>query len=158
MADDAPVDVHLRGVPVALWRRSQEHSDELLREFMLIASEQREGSSLHDVPQRLMALIEDVTARYAGLGADNEDLLTEAARGGVESIDLDYAMPAAVVDAVVQLDTLLDAADDYCRSGEHLLTLATPPDLVQFRKWFLGEFVRQMSGASPLSWAEVPVG
>jgi len=48
-----------------------------------------------------------------------------------------YQLPATVVDAVRALDAILDEADEYCLAGKHLLTLATPPDLVTFRRWYL---------------------
>jgi hypothetical protein len=46
---------------------------------------------------------------------------------------------------------MLNRADDYCRQGA-LLTLATPDDLVAFRRWYLGEFRAQINGARPTPW------
>jgi len=47
---------------------------------------------------------------------------------------------------------MLDEADDYCRRGDHLLTLATPAEELRFRRWFVGEFVEQLGGAAPTPW------
>jgi hypothetical protein len=47
---------------------------------------------------------------------------------------------------------MLDEADEFCRQGKHLLTLATPPDLRRYRQWFLGEFVAQIGGRPPTPW------
>ncbi|MDQ1695321.1 MAG: hypothetical protein QOJ03_674 [Frankiaceae bacterium] len=146
--------VRMQGVPVRLWQLSQEHSDELLREFMLIAAERRRSHSDHDVPQRLTALIDELNSQYAGFSEANEGLLGDAAAAGLDSIDLVYEIPAAVADAATRLGDLLDAADDYCRRGEHLLTLATPAPQVAFRRWFLNEFVRQIAGEPPLPWPD----
>jgi hypothetical protein len=49
---------------------------------------------------------------------------------------------------------MLDEADEYCRSGQALLTLETPPDAKLFRQWYLDEFIGQLSGAPPTPWPE----
>ena len=50
------------------------------------------------------------------------------------------------------LGAIFDEADDYCRAGEHLLSLATPPEALAFRKWFINEFVAQIGGSAPVPW------
>ena len=70
---------------------------------------------------------------------------------GDEEIDLTFRVPAAVAEATVELAAMLNRADDYCRQGA-LLTLATPDDLVAFRRWYLGEFRAQINGARPTPW------
>jgi anti-anti-sigma factor len=35
-----------------------------------------------------------------------------------------------------------------------LLTIVTPPDLVEFREWFLGEVTRQIDGLPPTRWSD----
>ena len=47
---------------------------------------------------------------------------------------------------------MLEEADDYCRRGDHLLTLATPEEERRFRRWFIGEFVDQIEGKPPTPW------
>jgi hypothetical protein len=135
--------------------RSQEHSEELMREFALIAS-QRHDHAEHDVPKRLLRLIDELSSQYGGFGEANAQLLEDAAQSGVASVDLDYEMPAAAADGIAHLDQLLDEADEYCRRGEHLLTLASPADQVAFRRWFLDEFVRQIRGEKPTPWPDYP--
>ena len=68
--------------------------------------------------------------------------------------ELAYHLPPAARQACVELTRMLDEADDYCRDGEHLLTLATPDDVRLFRDWYLGEMVRQLDGAPPESWPD----
>ncbi|MCU1343940.1 MAG: anti-anti-sigma factor, partial [Acidimicrobiia bacterium] len=34
------------------------------------------------------------------------------------------------------------------------LTLAAPPDIMAFRRWFVEEFVREMAGEAPRPWPE----
>ncbi len=51
---------------------------------------------------------------------------------------------------------MLDAADDFCRKGGRLLTQVTPHDLLRFRRWFLGEILKQLEdGGSPRRWQEI---
>ena len=48
-----------------------------------------------------------------------------------------------------QLGALLEEVDDFCRSGQHLITLATPPESLAFRRWYLNEFIAQMERHEP---------
>jgi hypothetical protein len=68
--------------------------------------------------------------------------------------DLVYVVPREAAGASQALSALYDEADEHCRQGRDLLTLATPPDLVVFRHWFLQEFVRQAEGRPPMSWPD----
>jgi hypothetical protein len=148
------VPVELRRIPVPLWARTQEHIDELLREFTLIAAQLHDGSGASEVPVRLVRLIEELTGQYGGLNTDQENHLAEAAAGGVPEIDLVYQVPPEGSEAARRLQVMLDEADAYCQAGRHLLTLASPPDLARFRRWFLEEFVNQLAGAPPTPFPE----
>ncbi|MFN2506494.1 MAG: hypothetical protein ABR540_20160 [Acidimicrobiales bacterium] len=142
-------EVRLIGFPLPLWQRSQEHIDELLREFALIAQ-----SDEASVPRRLLNLVAELTAAYAGVSTNVERERDEAILRGDTEIDLLYQIPPQASEAVRALGDMLDEADDYCRQGSHLLTLQTPPDQLRFRKWFLAEFADQIGGASPTSWPD----
>ena len=140
--------VRLLQVPVPLWGRTREHSEELQREFALMGmSEDRTG-----VPARLLELIRHLRARYGQASSPQEEQLRAALEQGVESVDVEYLLPPTVAEHSTAIGALLDEADDHCRAGDHLLTLATPEDLVVFRRWFLGEFVRQAHGEPPTPW------
>jgi hypothetical protein len=143
------VAVAILGIPVAIWARTQEHIDELLREFTLIAAQLREDPEPAGVPQRLLELVEQLAAQYGGLNTDQEHRLADAAQQGLVEIDLVYQVPPQAAEASRWLLEILDEADAYCLAGEHLLTLATPPEMKQFRRWFLYEFIRQLGGAAP---------
>ncbi len=145
------VEVQLIGLPVQVWADAQEHTDGLLREFALLRAGEEET---HDVPARLLALVDDLQQRFAGTDEDQRTALFESAAAGEVSLDLTYRTPPAAAQACVDLDRMLDAADEYCRSGQHLLTLATPAEQVAFRKWYLGEFVAQIGGARPTPWPD----
>ncbi len=146
------VTVELRRLPVELRARASEHMQELQREFVLIAEglQHTEGPSV--LPRRLLDLVEILQRRYGGFTVEQEDALDEALRDGVPTLDLTFAVPPDAAEAAAALGALLDEADEYCREGRHLLTLATPPDLVAFRHWYLTQFVDQIAGRSPTAW------
>jgi hypothetical protein len=148
-------EVHLLGEPVSTWAQAQERTDELLREFTLIAADLREQGEHGEVPVRLVELIEALTARYGGLSVDQDAQLVVAAENGLDTIeDLVFMVPPEAGEASLQLQGMLDEADAYCKAGDHLLTLASPSDLVRFRNWYLEEFPRQLSGKPPTAWAD----
>ena len=149
------VEVHLVDMPVPVWARAQERTDELIREFTLIAADLREQGGHTDVPVRLVELVDALTAQYGGLSTTQDAQLGAAADAGENSIqDLVYHVPPEAAAAAIALGGLLDEADEYCRAGEHLLTLASPPDVVRFRKWYLEEFARQLDGHPATPWAD----
>jgi len=145
------VEVRLVDFPLRLWQKSQEHVDELLREFALIS----QGEERHlSVPRRLLDLVAEVSAAYSGMSSDTERERDEAIRNGMSETTLVYGVPLGVSEAIRRLGDMLDEADEYCRRGEQLLTLQTPPDQLQFRTWFLSEFLAQLAGEQPTSWPD----
>jgi hypothetical protein len=150
-------EVRLLGVPMALHAAAQEHSAELMREMYLIAQQLHasgaDGIAEH-LPVRLVELVEALTGEFSGMTVAQDRQLEDAVASGVESIDLVYQIPAAAGAAAQHLGGMLDEADEYCRAGQHLLTLATPPQLLRYRQWYLGEFVRQLAGEPPTPWSE----
>ncbi|MBV9486987.1 MAG: hypothetical protein JO246_13120 [Frankiaceae bacterium] len=149
------VEVQIRRLPVAIWAQAQQHSDELLREFTLLGHSMHRGDPANaPLPLRLVQLVDDLTADFAGFSGEQEARLFEAAAAGEAEIDLTYRLPAAVGPAARHLGDLLNEADDYCKAGQHLLTLTSPPETIRFREWFLGEFLRQTAGGAPVAWPD----
>lgn len=156
---DAPelVEVHLVDYPLDLFLRAQEHADDLIRELTLIANSPAVESGHSDLPARLLVLVEQLTHQYAGVSDDVEQQRDAALDRGDTHVDLTYRVPRHIADAVRHLGTVFDEADDYCRQGEHLLTLATPPDALAYRHWILEEFVAQIEeGRAPVPWSRSP--
>jgi hypothetical protein len=147
------VEVRLIGVPLEVWQRTQEHVDGLLREFALIVGD---ADARAAAPGRLLALVEELSAGYGSFSEEQTREMVAALDRGEQSIDLAYQVPAAAAGAAQALGDMLDEADDYCRRGDHLLTLATPADELRFRHWFISEFVSQLGGAPPTVWADYP--
>jgi hypothetical protein len=146
------VEVRVLELPVPLWAKSQEHFQDLMREFALIAG--NSGASLHPVPARLLELVETLTAEYAGVSEAQEAELAAAAEAGTASLDLVFWAPPQAGPAAEDLGRVLEEADEFCRAGEHLLTLATPPDCVAYRQWYIAQFVDQLAGGDPVPWSQ----
>lgn len=145
------VRVSLLGVPVEVWQRASAHQEAIHREFDILKANLDQDS----VPNQLNDLVSSLTARFAGVGDETSAELHRAAEEGRQEIDLVYTVPRAAAAASRELASMLDRADRFCREGEEMLTLVTPPDLVAFRRWFLAEFSRQIEeGQDPLSWPE----
>ena len=123
--DDELVEVRLLGFPLDVYERAQEHGDGLVRELMLIA---QSSPQEHEVPVRLTAIVTELSSRFAGFGDDTDAVRDAAIDRGEQSIDLEYLLPRAAGAACVHLGDILDEADEYCRQGEHLLSLTTPPE------------------------------
>lgn len=140
-------EVHLVGLPLDEQRIAAEHFDELLREFALIGD--RVDSA---VPKRLLELRAVLLRDFGSFTAGARDEMDAAAARGDATIDLRYVVPPAAATAAADLGRLLDEADDFCRGGQHLLTLATPARALRFRRWYLGEFARQIAGEPPQPW------
>lgn len=147
--------VELLDYPLDLYLRAQEHADDLIRELTLIANSRSVESGHSDLPARLLVLVERLTHQYAGVSDVVEAERDAALDRGERVMDLTYRVPAQIAQAVRDLGAIFDEADAYCRQGEHLLTLATPPDALAYRAWVLRQFTAQIEdGAEPEPWPE----
>jgi hypothetical protein len=147
--------VRLVRFPLDVYVRTQEHVDDLVRELTLIANSRAVADGTSDLPERLLTLVEELTHQYAGVSNHADRLRDEAIDRGDRSIDIVYTVPAAAADACRHLGVVFDEADEYCRAGEHLLTLATPAEALAFRRWYLTEFIAQIEqGAEPTPWCD----
>ena len=156
------VEVRLLGVPIPLRERSTQHGDELLREMMLIAQQANaaaDGDGNGDgaeVPAKLVRLAVEVRETYSQFTVNANAEMDAAAEAGVESIDVVYQVPSSVAGLCRHILEVIDEADAYCRQGRYLLTLATPPDILAYQRWIVGEFIRQVEGEPPLRGGEQP--
>lgn len=143
------VQVRVTRVPVETWKRSSAHQEAIRREFDIMLADLPEGS----VPHQLLQLIETFRERFRGYSDPTWEDMYAAAERGDEEVTLVFSVPRAASEAAVQLGEMLDKVDEFCRAGEELLSLATPPELVSFRRWFLSEFVGQIDhGLPPVTW------
>jgi anti-sigma B factor antagonist len=148
------VQVHLLGFPVEIHRRAGEHSEALRRELAFV--EHAHGADA--APARLEALTAELAGRYGELTTAQSERIAAAIAAGEQSIDLLYELPDEVVDGVVHLGQLLDELDELCRDGA-LLTMVTPPDLLAFRRWVVGEIEGQIrERRPPRPWNDATIG
>ncbi len=144
--------VRLLEFPLDVNQRATEAFEGMRREFTLVAMRTPEAS---DVPTRLLELITALTDEFedvgAGPGREGDEAL---ARGETVLAELVHRVPPSVVPAFVALNDMCDEADGYCRQGDVLLSMASPPEAIAFRRWFLGEFTAQVAGQEPLPWPD----
>ena len=126
-----------------------------MREFILIAAGHQQGHSEHEVPARLMNLVQTLVQQFGAVAGPAEERLADAMDRGDQVItDHVLEVPPGAGPAAQALGDLIDEADEYCRRGHHLLTLATPADCVAYRRWYLGQVITQLQGAAPIPWTE----
>ena len=143
--------VQLLNLPIALFLRTREHHDDLVREFTLMAI-QRQHSDAPRMSERLSDLVETLGRRY-GASAGRADAVRDAAiERGDATVDLTYEVPSSIVAHLIMLTELLDGADEFCRT-EQLLTLPRTPEMVAFAHWYNGEFLNQINGFPPTPWS-----
>ncbi len=147
---DAPIAmVHLLGYPVRRGMRLREHREAVRREcqLLLLASE-------HDrraLPGRLVQLSDHLATQYGAQLSYPEQRKIEAHLRGEDVVDLAYPMVPETLSVTTAWRQLLADIDRYC-TEEGLLTLATPPELVELTGWLLDEFTRQVQGRPPRPW------
>lgn len=147
--------VHLLELPVALAAQTQQHFEELMREFTLIAAGADTSQQEHHVPARLMNLVDTLVQQYGGITDEADRRLADAIdRGDPVIADHVLEIPIEAGTASQALGDMIDEADEYCRRGKHLLTLASPPECVAYRRWYLQEVTGQLAGAPPTAWPE----
>jgi hypothetical protein len=146
-------EVQLLRVPIPLHALAQEHNAELMREMYLLAQQVKDSGTEH-LPTRLVALVDALGNQFAGLTTAQEQQLDEAVAAEIEELDVVYRIPFEAAEASRVFDAMLDEADEFCRQGQHLLTLAASEELLQYRRWYLGEFINQLAGRPPTAWPE----
>lgn len=140
--------VSIRQLPLDLWHQARLWSEELLREFQVIASEVEDST-----PRDLLAFVEETSERFGQFSEGTDTILETAHASGRSAIDLELNLPPAAGAAATELRNLIGRAGDYCRKGS-LLTMAPQPEVVDFINWYLDEVADQLAGAEPTPWPD----
>jgi len=133
--------VRLLNLPSADFVRLHLHVDDLMRELEIIDVGHRAGvatapTELRDVMRRL--LLHYAEAREAAWAQ------AEAATAdGHAALDIEVMLPEEAADAAVEMVKLFEQADELSRAGV-LLTMPTPPELLELRRWTTEELCRQL--------------
>jgi len=149
--------VWLLRYPVELGMSTVEHIEDWMREFKLMALGREDGTSTHDVPERLQAMVDTLTRRYGAELSEPDRVRAAAAARGDATVDLAYpAVDGAEGEAAVRgWQAMLAEVDEYCRA-EDLLTLQRSPEQVRLQDWVCEQFLRQLRGEPPQPWTPRP--
>jgi hypothetical protein len=148
-------EVHLIGVPLRIRARSTEHEQDLLRELALVqVSAGSDGTS--GAPGRLLRIADELRTSYGSAGVRPNAEMEAALDRGEKALDVVYTVPREVRPVLRRAAAILEEAEQYCRDGQYLLTLASPPDVAAYRQWVFEEFDRQLAGEAPVPWPESP--
>ncbi len=148
-ADDDPstaaYTVKLGPVSTELLLAAKAHIDNVVRELALMR--EGEASSGVALPAELSALIQTVTIDFAEARTEIKRQAASAAARGETLTDLELHLSPSAADAGERYLDALDQADRYGRSA-HFLTLAPPHVHRVFRRWYVGESIRQLRDLS----------
>lgn len=141
----------LKDFPLRVWARSRQHNDELRREFALMLEGERSGRTALDVPKALLDLADMFTVQFGPL-LDQLYAAREAAlEGGLDRMDSEVPLLPGTPVMLDQVRQVMDAVDDYCRTGD-LLALERGEVDRRLLDWTLAELVAQFEGREPTAW------
>jgi len=145
--------VRLAECPVRLSLRQDEHLDELVRELQLLSADEGNARS-QELAEQIHGLL--ATPAHARFTGRQTALLAQEA--GREVVDVDMALPDETSLMVRQLQATVSAADVLCEETK-LLTLASPRELRELRRWMTEEIVGQIEERRPpVPWARWRTG
>jgi hypothetical protein len=136
--------------PVALGAAQSERSNDLLREFQLMAAAgAHEGAS--SALARLELLAEELMARYGPDFAEPPAELLRAIQAREEATVLRYPLFPITRSIILDYARMMEGIDVSCREAA-MMTLQPSPALYALRRWIVEEFVRQYDGLDPRPW------
>lgn len=143
--DDRLYHVRLIDVPVEGFLRLQQQHDAMLREFSLIALGADDAGG---VPRRILAVSAEVRQRFSFQSATFRQGVQQALERGAPVVTLELHVSLDTLRMVEDLLVLFEEGDLFCRQGQ-LLTPPSPPEVIQLRRWLVGEVIRQVRDGSP---------
>jgi hypothetical protein len=152
---DAPTEPRapeavLLNYPVALGAAQNERSNDLLREFQLMAAAgSHEGAS--SALARLELLAEELMAKYGPDFAEPPAELLRAIRAREAATLLRYPLFPITRSIILDYARMMEGIDASCRDAA-MMTLQPSPELYALRRWIVEEFVRQYDGFDPRPW------
>ena len=139
VADEPPdesVVVRLLGAPVRLFPAMQQHTDALLREYVLMTMQSSETPNAPHLNVDLNALAEQVSAATAA---------------GSVTTELFLDVPVSARGSLLAVCDVLDHADALAESGR-LLHTPPLPEVRGCRDWFFDQMLTQLEGGEPDPW------
>ena len=148
--DEAPRLAVLRDYPLRIWARQQQYTQELLREFTLLVMGEHSGET-SGAPAQLVQLAEMFTERYGTLIDAIAAERQAAFDRGQDRMDSQVPLVDGVPALLEQVDTVLRASDEFCRSGS-LLILPRTQEMVDLFAWTRHELTTQYDGGPATPW------
>ncbi|WP_435742400.1 ATP-binding protein [Nocardioides sp. SYSU DS0663] len=145
--DDDLLEIKVPGVPLRAYLDFVRHYRELRREVRLLSLAHGSDYPLTRTLADLFGSLERQLREGLSTGH-----IGAAEAAGLQSAELRVVMPREATRTIERFLSALDQADAFCRE-QRLLSLARTPEQRDFQCWFLGELVRQASGAPPCRWA-----
>lgn len=145
-------DIALVDIPVDRFVQMQQQHDAMLREFTLIALGSPRGGS--GTSRRLVSLAEEMQVRFGESDPPFRAAVAAAKEQGDIVTTISMKIPFATLRWCEDFLLLFEEGDEFCRQGQ-LLTPPSPPEVAEFRRWLVGELIRQIrDGATPTPfWA-----
>lgn len=145
-ADEPQLTIRLLALPPRLFGLLRTFYYETRRELRLLSLTSPESYPLaHEITA---VFTQADRERRIAVGVSTLD---QAIADGVESVDLDYLVPATAPETMRRLRDL--ATQVYLEfADEHLLALRPPDVIVDLQNWYFTEFERQGRGEPPLPW------
>ena len=141
----------LRGFPLRLWDRHQQHMDAILRELQLVVGAARiQGAP--EVPPHLSDAAEMFSMLFGTLVDAVDAACRHAGADEAGRVDVRVTLVDRTPDLLDHLGEVLEAVDEYCAGG-NMLTLARPPEMIALAGWIMSELTAQYYGAAPTPWA-----
>jgi hypothetical protein len=149
--EPAVAEAVLLNYPVALGGAQNERTNDLLREFQLMAAG---GDHEHGLPAlvRLESLAKELTEKYGAQLAEPAAELQRALAAREPTTVLRYPLLSPTRAIILDYAHLMEDVDAYCRSAS-LITLQPSEQIYALRRWTVEEFVRQYDGLEPRPWA-----
>lgn len=135
---DGRFSVELGDVPTDLLLEAKSHVDNLVREFVLVATDDRRSR-----PTWLDRLVQSVVHDFSAARTQIKEQAVAAAGRGAGLTHLVLRLPPSAAEAGERYLAALDEADRYAR-GARLLTLEAPPVHKVFRRWYVEALVDQL--------------
>lgn len=141
------VEVHLRGLPVAVYVAAEEHHDALIRELALLLAA---GPGPH-VSARLLELATDLVRRFKGFNQRRTAQVETARRANQPTVDVTEVFSPEEVADVRLVAAELDEVDQLAEQAP-LLTRPALAEVRAMRRWYSEEVARQLQGLEPTPW------
>jgi anti-sigma regulatory factor (Ser/Thr protein kinase) len=145
-ADEPRLPLKLLGVPARLFGEMRRYHFEVRRELRLLAM-----TAPEDYPLAIEITDIFVQADRERRSSAGVSRLDQAIADDVDSVDLEYRVPASTPATMARIRDLLSEVYR-ALSQEHLLSLRPPDVIVDRETWNFTEFERQGDGQEPLHW------